>query len=483
MSLRNTRLAARALFCLAATVLTGPPAIARQGELPYSLAHPTRIAGAVPIIDVVAIDATRVRADQNSSARAAIGPHEKRLRIAQSNPVAITPERDGLWQSLSDGSLLWRVQVRARGATDLHLGFDRFELAGGSTLYAIGSHGYYQGPYTAADATAEGFWIPMLPGDTATVELRVPAAATQAPGSVELGDVGAGFRDLFHPGNAILFTGPGTSGACNVNVVCPLGEPYGNEIRAVAYYEFQSTDPDTGEPGTYICSGTLVSDVPHDLANYFLTAAHCVSRSSEAASMRVYWNYRSSQCATTGGYTLADNQSGARLRASDADVDFSLVELNQDPEPDWHVYYAGWDASNMTPTGTISIHHPNGDVAKITAGPRPTTTPNCVDSGAPNNHWQTGPYTQGTTEGGSSGSGLFVPAATGANARLLIGTLTGGTAMCDGIDPSQPDDGYDCYGKLASGWDGADASSRLRDWLDPADTGTLINAGIDSQAT
>ncbi|MGA9828501.1 MAG: hypothetical protein WBQ57_09235, partial [Rhodanobacteraceae bacterium] len=483
MSLLDAGFVARTLLCLAAAGVVCPSAIARQGMPPYSLAHPARIAASVPTIDVAAIDAATVRTNQDARLNATVGPHEKRLLIAAANPVAITPQRDGLWQSLVDGSLLWRIQVRARGATDLHLGFDRFELPDGATLYAIGADGYYQGPYTSADATAEGFWIPMLPGDSATVELRIPATTTLTPDSVELSDVGAGFRDLFHPGNATLFTGPGTSGACNINVVCPLGQPYGNEIRAVAYYEFQSTDPDTGEPGTYICSGTLVSDVPHDLANYFLTAAHCVSSSSEASSMRVYWNYRSSQCATTVGYTLADNQSGTRLRASDADVDFSLVELNEDPNPDWHVYYAGWDASNMTPTGTISIHHPNGDVAKITAGPRPTTTPNCVDSGAPNTHWQTGPYTQGTTEGGSSGSGLFVPAATGANARLLIGTLTGGTAMCDSIDPSQPDDGYDCYGKLASGWDGADASSRLRDWLDPADTGTLINAGIDSQAT
>ncbi|MGA9340705.1 MAG: hypothetical protein WBV61_00035 [Rhodanobacteraceae bacterium] len=473
---------ARALLALAACMLLSPFASARQGEPPYSLVHPNRVAASVPQVDVAPIDAPAERADQDARARNVIGPHEKRLRIAETNPVSISSEYNGLWETLDDGSRLWRIDVRAPGATDLHLGFDRYRLPPGATLHVIAASGYYQGPYTQEDATSgDAFWAPMLPGDSATLELHIPAGAVLAPDALELADVGAGFLDLFHLEKATASTGPGTSGPCNVNVICPLGTPYGNEIRAVAYYEFQDNTPEGGGQ-TYICSGTLIADVPRDQTNYFLTAAHCVANSDEAASMRVYWNYRSSQCPITVGYTLADNQTGAHLRATRADVDFTLVELDRTPDPDWHVYYAGWDASNTTPDGTISIHHPSGDVAKITAGPRPLTTPNCVDEGPLNTHWQTGPYTQGTTEGGSSGSGLFVPSGAAAGARLLIGTLTGGTAMCSSTQPTDPNNGYDCYGKLAIAWDGDEAGSRLRDWLDPGATGVLMSEGIDSQA-
>jgi lysyl endopeptidase len=214
-----------------------------------------------------------------------------------------------------------------------------------------------------------------------------------------------------------------------------------------------------------------------------------VASATEANSMVVYWNYQSTVCgalvAPPGGY-FNDDQHGASLRATRADADFALVELLQTPNPAWDVYYAGWDASGAMPSGTIGIHHPSGDVKKVTAGPAPGTIDNCIGTGgaSANTHWETGPYSQGTTEGGSSGSGLFVKAGNGSGRdRLLIGTLSGGLAACSDSSPTQPNNETDCYGKLASAWNGSSASSRLRDWLDPANTGALIGAGIDSQAT
>lgn len=456
-------------------------AVARQGEPPYSLRHPATLAVA-PIADVAPLDAAARRADEDAKRKAKLGPSDKRLAVAVDNSVSIEPFRDGVWTLLSDGSRLWRMQVRAAGATDLRLGFAHFALPAGATLYVIGADKYYQGPYTAADEGPGGFRSSVVPGDTATIELRIPAGASLRPDSLELAHVGAGFRDRFGRIKAVADTGPGTSGECNVNVACPLGNPYPNEIRAVGYYEYQADDDDQ----YYICSGTLLADVPRDRRSYFLTAAHCLTSSNETSSMVVYWNYQSTQCASlgppAGGY-LNDDQHGATLRARRADADFTLVELTGVPDDAWHVYYAGWDASGTAPSGTIGIHHPSGDVKKITAGPAPSTTDNCIGSGgsSTNTHWWTGPYSQGTTEGGSSGSGLFVVSGNGGgHDRLLIGTLSGGYAACSVSDPSQPDDENDCYGKFSVGWNGTSASSRLRDWLDPTHTGALIQQGIDS---
>jgi lysyl endopeptidase len=467
----------RSALCIAIAAFVAP-AFARQGEPPYSLAHPAKRNGDVPLIDVGRIDAAARRAEADAAARGAAAP-TKRLATADGIAVAIDSDKDGAWTLLPDGSRLWRVRVRASGATDLRFDFSRFALPAGASVYVIATGDYYQGPYTAADASAGAFHSPVVPGDTATIELRLPAGA-RADAGVAISRVGAGFRDLF---KRLQDTGLGTSGPCNVNVACPLGQPYPNEIRAVAYYEYD----DDSDHQTYICSGTLLADVPHDRRNYFLTAAHCVSSASEAASMVVYWNYQSTVCSglgePAGGY-LNDDQHGATLRATRADADFALVELSQAPDAAWNVYYAGWDASGAVPIGTIGIHHPSGDVKKITAGPMPGTIDNCIGTGgtSSNTHWETGPYSQGTTEGGSSGSGLFVKSGNGgAHDRLLIGTLSGGYAACSLSNPSQPNNETDCYGKLASGWSGTSASTRLRDWLDPAGTGALTSSGNDSQ--
>ena len=382
---------------------------------------------------------------------------------------------------MADGSTLWRVRISAPGATDLRFGFGHYALPAGASLYVIGADDYYQGPYTEDDATASRFNAPVVPGDAATIELHVVADTSWNPAALELTSVGAGFRDAFHreaggPGN------PGAAGACNIDVVCPLGQAYPDPVRAVGFYEFQND----GNGGYYICTGTLLADVPRDRRNYFLTAAHCISDAAEAASMVVYWTYQSAQCgrlvAPPGGF-FNDDQHGATLRATRTDVDFTLVELSGTPDPAWQVYHAGWDATGAIPTGTIGISHPSGDVKKITAGPMPSTTFNCIEDGAPTpgTHWWTGPYTQGTTEDGSSGSGLFVAVGSNDGAdRRLIGTLSGGDAACSSTTPSQPNDGNDCYGKFAVAWSGASASSRLRDWLDPANTGTTTLSGGDS---
>jgi hypothetical protein len=477
-SVPNLARATLALALLAALA----PAHARQGEPPWSFSHRAKALQATPVEEVGAIDAAARRHDADAAARS--GAPTKRLMTAAAIAVDIGTVRHGVWSDLEDGSRLWRVAIHVEGATDLRLAFAHFALPRGATVHVIGADRYFQGPYTADDALDGTFHSSVVPGDRATIELHVPAGVDVPPGALELASVGAGFRDLFRREKAIEDTGPGTSGECNVDVVCPLGQPYPDQIRAAAYYEFTDDDDDQ----TYLCSGTLLADVPHDRKTYFLSAAHCVSSTAEAASMVVYWNYQSIECGALippqGGF-LNDDQHGATLRATRADADFALVQLSQTPDPSWNVYFAGWDATGAAPSGTVGIHHPSGDVKKITAGPAPGTMDNCIGTGgsSTDTHWETGPYTQGTTEGGSSGSGLFAASTTGGGrARLLIGTLSGGFAACDTLNPAEPNDETDCYGKLAAAWSGSSAASRLKDWLDPANTGTLSASGNDSGA-
>ncbi len=455
-------------------MLVAAPAFARHGEAPWSVGAMAKSGTLVPTAILPEIDAKALRDLDNAKLQRADVMHDKRLAIATGNTVALNPGSSGQWQVLADGSSVWRMRVTVPGATDLHLGFETGTLPAAASLWVIGADDYYEGPYTLDDAMP--LWIPMVPGNSATVEIRLPANALINTPLPSLTHVGAGFRDLFNPSSKV--GQPFESGACNVNVVCPLGQPYTDEQRALAYYEFRA-----GDGNSYICTATLLNDVPADRKNYVLTAAHCMSTQSEAASMRVYWNYQSTDCAVTRNWSFSQNQTGASLRATRADADFTLVELNQSPNPDWNLFHAGWDADGVAPSASIGLHHPSGDVAKVDNSPTgPRSTYNCIGTGDFNTdtHWLTGPYNQGTTEGGSSGSGLFIPSADpSGHGRRLIGVLSGGNAQCAG---TQSDNGTDCYGKLSAAWNGPAASSRLRDWLDPASSGESSISGIDHNA-
>lgn len=468
-------------FLFAAALLCAANAVARQGEPPYSLQSRAKLARIVPVAELAPIDAAARRIEIDTLERHRVGIQPKRLAVADLRETALTTRRDGFWETLPDGSMLWRLQVRVPGATDLRLAFARFDLPAGAQLHLIGADGYYQGPYVAADGDG-GFEAPVLPGDTAGIELRVPASAWPlAAEALELDRVGAGFRDLFQretpdPAKA---GSPGRSGSCNINAACPLGQPYADESRAVAYFEFRDDDGS----GWYRCTGTLLNNTGTPRKDLFLTAAHCVDSDSEASSMMLYWNYRSTQCgalaAPPGGW-FNQNQSGATLRARHDHSDLSLVELRRTPLPEWNLYYAGWDASGAAPPETIGLHHPSGDVQKVTAGPAPSLTRKCIvaSPSVRDTHWRAGPYSQGTTEGGSSGSALFV-SETAHTGKRVIGALSGGDAECVG---TRPNSGTDCYGRVAAAWNGNSPATRLRDWLDPANRGVLSLDGVDATA-
>lgn len=466
----------RAAVAAALLIFTTSPQ-ARQTAQPTSWSSPqTAASGGIPQVILPRIDrATRLTEDSVAmdASKAADGAVEKRLRIAIQNDVRITPASGGAWVALADGSRLWRIAINAAGATDLRFGFAHFTVPDGVTLHVVDAAARrYDGAYSSADATPDGqLWLVPVAGDTLTLEVHVPAGVTLASDAIELTRVSAGYRNVTETGGPGLF-GAGQSGTCNIDVVCPLGDPYRNDIRAVAKYYFDEPD------GTYLCTGTLVNNAAQDDAPYFLTANHCISTQSAATSMSLIWNYQSPACGQHGGGSTAQTQEGgATLLAHRTDVDFSLVKLNTAPPSTYNVYFAGWDSSGDVPGGSIGIHHPSGWVKAITSTTHALTSMNsCIGTGGSQTHWRTGaPYTQGTTEGGSSGSAIVVPVAdaTGHD-RLVIGTLSGGSAACSG---SVPNTGYDCYGKLSVAWNGNSAGARLKDWLDPAASGVATLDG------
>ena len=131
---------------------------------------------------------------------------------------------------------------------------------------------------------------------------------------------------------------------------------------------------------------------------FFLTANHCGISSLNASSVVTYWNFEAPTCGSLTGGSLANNQTGSVFRASKADVDMSLIELDSTPSPTFNVHYAGWDRSGNTTSGSVGIHHPSGDEKAITFNTDPLTVVNsCIGTGGTNSHWSM-VWEQGTTE-------------------------------------------------------------------------------------
>ena len=194
------------------------------------------------------------------------------------------------------------------------------------------------------------------------------------------------------------------------------------------------------------------------------------ARGVGGATIVFYWNFESPTCGTHGPGSLADNQTGAVYHANYAPSDFVLFELSETPDPSFNVWYAGWDATGVAPPGAAGIHHPASDVKAVSTSN--SAAQSVADYYGPldptGNHWQID-WSSGVTEPGSSGSCIF-----GSNSSRCFGQLHGGPSAC-GVAAS---DLHDFYGKLAVSWNGGGTSAtRLKDWLDPANTGALSMNG------
>lgn len=434
---------------LLATVLTAQTASARQGLPPRSGENDNlRTMSVIASVQLPSIDAAALRAQAN--AKTSPGP----LQVAQGMDISIDLE-DGTWEN-TDGGRIWRVRVEGSGALHLNFGFGALHLPPGATLHiiSVSDPTAYVGPYTTNDATPRGLWTPMVPGDSAVIELFVPEGGTDPV--LEITRVGLGFVDLFG-----LSLAKHELNACHIDVICPASFMDDQE-RAVARL---LTD------NAFLCTGTLINDVGGTRRPFILTAEHCGITTGNSATVVALFNFKTAACGTSTPGPTTDTVSGSTLLASRVDVDGALIELNSSPPQSFNVFFAGWDRSNTTPSGTSGIHHPGGTSMTYCEDTNaPVTINNCIGGGGINSHWQA-TWTLGITAGGSSGSALL-----DRTSRRVIGFLSGGLSFCDGTVPNGE---WDCYGKLAVFWDGVSAGTRLKDWLDPLNTGALTVDGIE----
>jgi hypothetical protein len=428
-------------------------ATAGQDRLPRSAFPGVASIDAIERREMPRIDVETLLAEdaERDSSRVPVAP-----RFAKTIDVAYTPDNSGTWETLDDGSRLWRLRISSPGALSLSLGLRRFKLPAGSAFWVHAADGSgVQGPYTTADTNALGeIWTAVVLGDEIVGELHVPA---KLEAEIEISSVNHGYR-FFGEGERAVAS---RQGNCNIDVICREGDDWRREIRSIARITFSDG------VFLYSCTGQLLNNTTQDHTPYLLTAGHCVTNHDEASTLVAYWNYESTVCGALSGGTLTQNQSGATFRSSWWEVedgsyvggsDFTLLEFDREPDPTFNVYYAGWDARDYVPDATVTIHQPGGDEKAISSDNDPPTVTSRFEDSSPGDglYLRVGDWDTGTTEGGSSGSCLFDQAT-----RRCIGTLSGGAAACGNDLP-------DWYGRMHAHWTGGGTpGTRLMDWLDP----------------
>jgi len=352
-------------------------------------------------------------------------PEAAALRI----PVAV--------DSLPAGAIL-----RFYGAADDPV----FEVPGAQVLETI------QRNLASGDRTPEAraFYSPVIEGATATLEVELPAAVADDTLRLAVGAIShlvTSARLGF-----VLPKAFGDADTCEVDVMCHA--EWTVESNAVARMIFS-------EHGhSYYCTGTLLANLqPGSTTPYFLTANHCISTPTVASTLQTRWLYRHPTCAggaEPAGVTLT---GGATWLYSTEDTDTSFLRLNN-PAPAGTAF-AGWIAGPVPPTGTdiTGIHHPSGDVQKISFGDISDyviCTPKgqgfgCVPSSAGAATFYQVVWREGVTEGGSSGSAIWDDAG-----QYVRGQLYGGSSYCS--SPTAPD----YYGRFDVAF-----NASLKKWLAP----------------
>ena len=379
---------------------------------------------------------------------------------------------DGHWQQLDNGDWLWRYSVQSPNALSLSPVFRRLSLPDDAQLYLVDQFGQTVGPAVSSRHLRHDgrFYAAVVPGQRLNLELQVSAEQRDQV-RLQLEAINQGFRPidnelalLDEQQRAALSN---SAGGCNIDIACPEADDWQEIASSVARFTFQTSQ------GGSLCTGQLIASTEGTAESLFLTANHCLSTNSAAQSMVLYFNYRSPQCRNTisgprAGINPASNSDihygGTELLATAAATDFTLVRLEQAVEADVEPYFTGWDRRDRDIEGGVyAIHHPAGteqrfSFSSVTAHRSPSLNSanrNLVDPDG--SHLRVPRWELGTTEGGSSGSGLWD------NQQRLVGQLHGGGAACGNQEP-------DWYGRLYRSWDGPNPQSRLRDWLDPGGT-------------
>jgi lysyl endopeptidase len=379
------------------------------------------------------------------------------------------------WELLPSGGRVSAVSISSPRAIGLRIGLRihrlpanavvRFYATDAAEAYEISGREILSGIQRNLEAgddseDAHKFWSPIIDGSDGTFEIELSLGTS-------IDQVKVSVPQVSHLYQSALSAQIGQSNSCNIDVTCHSDE-WGSVSKAIARITF------TEAGSSYWCTGTLLADTdPTTSVPYFISANHCISSQTAASTVQTDWFYRSSSCNNESLYPEYQTVTGgATLLYASSTTDTSFLRLNASPPVG--AAYAGWSVG-LLPVGTpvTGIHHPQGDLQKIAFGSiRDYQDCNgdindrlvCLSASVSTASFLEVAFSNGNTEPGSSGSGLFT------GGGYLVGTLYGGGGSC-GNEVSD-------YGRFDIAY-----AVALHQWLNPGGSSyaaTVTKAGSGS---
>jgi hypothetical protein len=348
-------------------------------------------------------------------------------QIGVNRSLAVSPKTRAQKFVNPDGSQIIVLIIKSSGASGIGVHFRNFALANHDEVYVYGpaADSIVCGPYTNKGPWGSGeFWSGTLVGDTAVIEFYTRRPDEHGKG-FEIFEVSHIFPEL----DLRLWSDQPDILPCELDASC-YGDTQKNAVARIRY----------NNNGPHVCTGTLLNDVAQDQIPYFLTANHCVPTQTVAQTVEVYWFYQTTSC--NSGILRSDwvqQIGGANLLATQSSNDFSLLRLaNSAPVG---ALFSGWTSViQSTGTAVFGLHHPDGFTppaidSYLREAHGTITSTNAACLGLVNGYRTD--WTSGTTEPGSSGSGLWN------SSGYLVGVLSCGPSPATCSSP------YSSYSKFA----------------------------------
>jgi hypothetical protein len=424
-------------------------ATAATAQLPVVSGEPalTLKSTAVPKLRLSPDSATVVKlspitdSEVASVRRANLRANQKRFVIGVSRALADAPlpgARDLAWSEVQ-GGMAAQVAVDSPGAGAMRIALDLAGVPDDVEMVFFGSDapGRLVGPLRAGEIPDRSapWWSPVTDGETQTIELFVPGSRDPRALPLRLSGASHVFTTIASR-LAKRTQDIGDAGSCNVDIKCSSlqgSQAFLNARNSVAQMVFN----DGGFTG--LCSGQILNDTDAATqAPWFYSANHCFENESlpfkstaqmqaVAASLNTLWFFEAVSCGSLTPPPYSQLVDGAAFIYNNPGTDVLFLRLNSAPPPG--AYFAGWDP-NPVPVGAsiVVIHHPQGDLKKVSQGSvLRYSTPQPPLLGGASSPFSEVKYTTGTTEGGSSGAGLWT---FDGSQYLLRGGLYGGGAFC-----------------------------------------------------
>lgn len=372
-------------------------------------------------------------------------PVAKAYQIGIARMIGATSQAKGFqqvlsWSQLPNGNTTGTARFASSEAFGIRLGLHITSLPDSALVRVLSTSaetaleisGAFINQTIASNVAADGdsakartYWLPMTTGSSADLEIELPANVTSDSVSVAV-------PSLVH----MLESAPmaeqkmaSQKTACpglNPDPVCNATLP--PAANAVSTYDFV-------DGGSYVCTGTLLADKAASNAPYFLTANHCIPNQTVASTMVNYWFYRSSSCNsstinpnwayTQGGATMLWTRSEETITpANPVGTDTSFLRLNAAPPAG--AMFAGWSSARQAISNAVpltALHHPGGDFLRQSTGTISNmgvylSNGSLISTADPTQPMYQTSWSAGITEGGSSGSGLFLNGTT-ANPQIV----------------------------------------------------------------